>query len=493
MEKWKKKYYNEPDLILKNLFLHKNGDKGNGDDSNMATLNMTRGNPTRHLIQYAVPLILGNLFQLTYNAVDSIIAGRFIGKEALAAAGMASPVMNIIILGISGLCIGAGVLMSEFFGAGQWEKLKREMATTLLFGFGFSMVLVVLGIWLTIPLLHLLNVPEELLHITATYLRIIILGAPFTYFYNALAAALKSVGDSKTPLKFLMFSSILNGVLDIIFIGFLGFGIACSATTTVIAEAVSALLSIIYIYRKVPSLRLNRDEFRIDRGLLKSTLQYGSVTALQQACQPMGKLFIQGAVNTLGVDTIAAYNAVTRVDDFAFTPQQSISHGITTFVAQNRGAKKESRISEGFRHGLRLEFLYWIFIGLVVLLLHRPLMSLFVSGKNSKAIVLLGSQYLTTMAFFYILPGFTNGLQGFFRGMGNMQITLIGTFIQTSLRVIFTFILVPHLGIYGISFACAIGWSFMLFYEVPYYFWYMKKKGLREIKKETHCDIPSNE
>lgn len=482
MEKWKKKYYNEPNLILKNLFLHKNGDKRNGDDSNMATLNMTRGNPTKHLIQYAVPLILGNLFQLTYNAVDSIIAGRFIGKEALAAAGMASPVMNIIILGISGLCIGAGVLMSEFFGAGQWEKLKREMATTLLFGFGFSMVLVVLGIWLTIPLLRLLNVPEELLHITATYLRIIILGAPFTYFYNALAAALKSVGDSKTPLKFLMFSSILNGVLDIIFIGFLGFGIACSATTTVIAEAVSALLSIIYIYRKVPSLRLNRDEFRIDVGLLKSTLQYGSVTALQQACQPMGKLFIQGAVNTLGVDTIAAYNAVTRVDDFSFTPQQSISHGITTFVAQNRGAKKESRIGEGFRHGLRLEFLYWIFIGLVVLLLHRPIMSLFVSDKNSKAIVLLGSQYLTTMAFFYIFPGFTNGLQGFFRGMGNMQITLIGTFIQTSLRVIFTFILVPHLGIYGISFACAIGWSFMLFYEVPYYFWYMKKKGLREIK-----------
>ena len=446
----------------------------------MATLNMTKGNPTRHLIHYAVPLILGNLFQLTYNAVDSIIAGRFIGKEALAAAGMASPVMNIIILGISGLCIGAGVLMSEFFGAGQWEKLKREMATTLLFGFGFSVVVVVLGIWLTVPLLRLLNVPEELLHITATYLRIIFLGAPFTYFYNALAAALKSIGDSKTPLKFLMFSSILNGVLDSVFIGFLGFGIACSATTTVIAEAVSALLSIIYIYRKVPSLRLTRDEFRIDRGLLKSTLQYGSVTALQQACQPVGKLFIQGAVNTLGVDTIAAYNAVTRVDDFAFTPQQSISHGITTFIAQNRGAKKESRISEGFRHGLRLEFLYWIFICLAVLFLHKPIMNLFVSGENSKAIVMIGSQYLTTMAFFYLFPAFTNGFQGFFRGMGNMQITLIGTFIQTSLRVIFTFVLVPHLGIYGISFACAVGWSFMLLYEIPYYFWYMKKKGLKE-------------
>ncbi|MGN0157945.1 MAG: MATE family efflux transporter [Brotaphodocola sp.] len=442
----------------------------------MAATNMTEGNIPRHLIQYSVPLILGNLFQLTYNAVDSIIAGRFIGKNALAAEGMAAPVMNLVILGISGICIGAGVLMSEFFGAGKYNKLKREMSTMLLFGLCFSLTIVTIGIFCTPMLLQALNVPEELLKMTRIYLRIIFLGAPFTYFYNALSSALKSVGDSKTPLKFLMFSSILNGVLDLIFIGMLGFGIICSATTTVIAEAVSAGLSIWYVYRKIPLLQLRKGEFCMDRELLKQTLQYGSVTALQQSCQPIGKILIQGSVNTLGVNAIAAFNAVNRIDAFACLPEQSISHGITTFIAQNRGAKKYDRLREGFRTGLKMEFLYWICICSVVLLIRRPLVGLFVAGDGAKEIVTLGCQYLGTMAFFYIYPGFTNGFQGFYRGMGMMKMTLLGTFIQTSLRVIATLILVPRVGIYGVSFACAIGWSAMLLVEIPYYFVVRKNK-----------------
>lgn len=436
----------------------------------MAAANMTEGNIARHLIRYSIPLILGNLFQLTYNAVDAIIAGRFIGKDALAAAGMAEPVMNLVILGISGVCIGAGVLMSECFGAGDHEKLKREMSTITIFGLCFSLAIVMLGIFFTPMLLRALNVPEELLKMTSVYLRIIFLGAPFTYFYNALSAALKSVGDSKTPLKFLMFSSILNGVLDLIFIGLLGFGIVCSAATTVIAEAVSAGLSIWYVYRKIPFLQLRREEFCIDRELLKQTLQYGSVTALQQSCQPIGKILIQGSVNTLGVNAIAAFNAVNRIDAFACLPEQSISHGITTFIAQNRGAKKYERLRKGFRIGLLMEFGYWICICSLVLLIKKPLVGLFVTGEGAKEIIALGCQYLGTMAFFYIFPGFTNGFQGFYRGMGMMKMTLLGTFIQTSLRVIATLVLVPRIGIYGVSFACAIGWSVMLLVEVPYRF-----------------------
>ena len=433
-------------------------------------MDMTQGSITRQLISYSVPLILGNLFQLTYNAVDSIIAGRFIGKEALAAEGMASPVMNLVILGISGICMGAGVLMSEFFGAKQLEKLKREMSTAVLFGLYFSLTVTGMGIIFTPALLRLLHVPEELMKMTAVYLRIIFIGAPFTYFYNALSSALKSVGDSKTPLKFLMFSSVLNGVLDLIFIGGLGFGIVCSAVTTVAAEAVSAGLSVWYVYQKIPLLRLERGEFVMDRGLLKTTLQYGSVTALQQSCQPIGKVLIQGAVNTLGVDVIAAYNAVTRIDDFACLPEQSISHGITTFVAQNRGAQKPERMKKGFGRGLLLEFGYWIGICAVVLLIRNTVLKLFVTGESAEAIAVIGGQYLAIMAFFYIFPAFTNGFQGFYRGMGMMKMTLLGTFIQTSLRVIFTWLLTPSMGISGVAFACAAGWSVMLLVEIPYYF-----------------------
>lgn len=442
----------------------------------MAAVDMTEGSNTGHLIRYSVPLILGNLFQLTYNTVDSVIAGRFIGKEALAAEGMASPVMNIVILGISGICMGAGILMSEYFGAKKYENLKRAMATALLFGLYFSLAVVGLGLVVSKPLLQLLHVPEEVMGMTTVYLRIIFLGAPFTYFYNALATALKSVGDSKTPLKFLMFSSVLNGVLDLIFIGGLGFGIVCSATTTVIAEAVSALLAITYVYRKIPLLALKKDEFRIDRQMLKTSLRFGSVTALQQSCQPVGKLLIQGSVNALGVDMIAAFNAVNRVDDFAFTPEQSISHGITTFVAQNRGAGKKERIRSGFLAGLRLEVFYWMCICSVILLFRRHIIGWFVTGESAANIVDIGSRYLGTMAFFYLFPAFTNGIQGFFRGMGNVGMTLAGTFIQTSLRVVCTWILAPKLGIYGVALACAVGWSVMLLVEVPYYLIHYAKK-----------------
>lgn len=451
----------------------------------MTAVHMTQGSITRHLIRYSVPLILGNIFQLTYNAVDSIIAGRFIGKEALAAEGMASPVMNIVILGISGICMGAGVLMSEFFGSREYETLKREMSTAVLFGLYFSLAVAAAGIVLTPGLLKLLHVPEDLMGMTSIYLRIIFLGAPFTYFYNALASALKSVGDSKTPLKFLMFSSVLNGVLDLIFIGGLGFGIVCSAVTTVIAEAVSAGLSIGYVYWKIPYLRLAPGEMHMDRKLLKMTLKYGSVTALQQSCQPIGKLLIQGSINTLGVDAIAAFNAVSRVDDFACMPEQSISHGITTFVAQNRGAKKYDRLREGFRKGLLLEFCYWICICSLVLILRQKIVGLFVSEYQAQNIILLGSQYLGSMAFFYLYPGFTNGFQGFYRGMGMMKMTLLGTFIQTSLRVIATWILVPRAGIYGVAFACAVGWSVMLLVEIPYYFYLRRNHGFSRNKADS--------
>lgn len=215
---------------------------------------MTKGAPLGHLFLYALPLLLGNWLQLAYNAVDSIIAGRFIGQDALAAEGVAGPVMNLVILAISGLCIGAGVLMSEAFGAKRTARLKETLATTLLFGAALCCAAAALGCALTPWILRALAVPDSIFGITGIYLRITFLGAPFTFFYNALAAGLKSVGDSKTPLKFLAFSAVLNAVLDLILIGGLGFGIVCSAVTTVVAEAASALLAAVYMARRVPEL-----------------------------------------------------------------------------------------------------------------------------------------------------------------------------------------------------------------------------------------------
>lgn len=440
---------------------------------------MTVGSPRSHLWRYALPLLLGNWLQLSYNAIDSIIAGRFIGQNALAAEGIAGPVMNLVILAITGLCIGAGVLMSEAFGAKDYERLQKILANTLLAGFVLCCALALAGAVLAETILTLLAVPEEIFTITAAYLRITFLGAPFTFCYNALTAGLKSVGDADTPLKFLAFSAILNAVLDLFFLGVLRLGILCSALTTVFAEAVCAGLAVVYLLRRVPDLCPGRDQWRVEPAILKQVLNYGGPTALQQAIQPVCKVLIQGQVNALGVSAIAAFNAVTRADDFACIPAQSISSGISTYIAQNRGADKPQRIRSGFRTGIRMELCYWLVIGTATALLRRPLVSMFVTGEGSREVIRLGSEYLAWMALFYLLPAMTNGVQGFFRGMGKMYTTMLGTFLQASIRTLGTFLLAPRLGITGIAFSCAIGWSTMLLFEVPYYFITCRRRNLK--------------
>ncbi len=437
---------------------------------------MTVGSPPRHILSYAIPVLLGNWMQLSYNAIDSIIAGRFIGKSALAAEGIAGPVMNLVILAITGLCIGAGVLMSESYGAKDYGKLGKTLANTLMLGGLGCLAVAGIGMIFTPQILRLLEVPEEIFDITVTYLRITFLGAPFTFVYNALAAGLKSVGDAKTPLKFLAFSAILNAVLDLIFLGIFRFGILCSAATTVFAEAVSAALSLAYMVRRAPMLVPR--QWTWEKSILKKILLYGGPTALQQAVQPIGKVLIQGQVNALGVTTIAAFNAVTRVDDFACIPEQGISSAISTYIAQNRGGKQYSRIRPGFRAGIAMEAAYWVLVCTIVSFLRTPIVSLFVTGEGAAEVTALGSRYLRYMAFFYLWPAMTNGVQGFFRGMGRMYTTMLATFIQTSIRTVCTFVLAPHFGITGIAFSCVIGWSCMLLFEVPYYFITCKNQGL---------------
>lgn len=435
---------------------------------------MTTGSIHKHLIGFAVPLVLGNLFQLTYNAADSIIVGRFVGTDALAAVGTANPIMNIVMFFMIGICMGASVLMSEYFGAKNIKKFKREVSTTLIAGFIFTVIITIICILLTKPILYIIKTPIEIISEAAMYLRIIFCGLIFTFFYNVYAATLRSIGDTKTPLKFLVIASVLNIVMDIIFVVYLKMDIAGAAIATVIAQMISSLFCITYVYRKVPLLRFSREEMIVDKDLLKITLNYSWVTAMQQTCLHIGKVLVQGAVNPLGVETIATFNAVNRVDDFAFTPEQSISHGMTTFIAQNRGAKNKERINKGFWIGMKIETLYWCMIVGIVYFGAPYIMQMFVPDKTSKVVV-FGVIYLQLMAFFYLLPSWTNGLQGYFRGMGDLKVTLRSTFVQMVGRVTFAYLLAPRMGIVGIALSCLAGWLLMLAYEVPIYIKHRKK------------------
>lgn len=429
---------------------------------------MTEGSIVRHLLAYALPLILGNFFQLTYNAVDSILIGKFAGEGALAAVSAANPVMTIVILGVSGISIGASVLMSRFYGAGDEAALRREVATTILFGAAASMLVFAAGLALSPRILALMSVPPEILPQANTYLRIIFVGFLFTFQYNILAAALRSVGDSRTPVIFLAAASVLNGLLDGLFVALLRWGVAGAALATIIAEGTSALLCAVYMRRHVPLLRLGLRELRVDRALLKQTLASGSITALQQACQPVGKLLIQRAINAQGISMIAAFNAVSRVDDFACIPEQSISSGMMTCVAQNRGAGQKERVLETLRTGMTLELVYGVLICAATLLCRTPVMRLF-AAQDSERMVQMGLDYLTWMAFFYLLPGLTNGIQGYFRGMGEMKTTLVATAIQISVRTAVVYLLVPAVGLKAAAWACAIGWCCMLVYAFARY------------------------
>ena len=430
----------------------------------MAT-DLTNGNITKHLISFTIPLILGNVFQLTYNAVDSIVIGRFAGNEALAAVGTAEPVMNFLIMGIAGLCVGTSVLMSNYYGAGKYEDLKKEMGTCLRIGGIFSMVLFAGGILTSGIILKLMQVPEDILDLSVSYLRVIFIGMPFTCLYNIYAAALRSVGDSKTPIRFLAFVSILNGILDVIFVAGLRLGVFGAGLATDIAESVSAVACMIYVFKKVPVLHISRLDLAPDKEFTRKTLHYGSTTALQQCAQPIGKLAIQGVVNTLGVSTIAAFNAVGKIEDFALVPERSVSTAMMTFIAQNDGAEEKERVQKGFWTGMIIETSYFVFICIVLLLFHRQMLFLF---STDETIIREGGRYFSVMAFFYFFSAMTNGMQGFFLGKKHMKISLFGSLTQISVRVLFTFLLVSYLGITGIAFACAAGWIAMLILVIGY-------------------------
>ena len=440
---------------------------------------MTKGRPLGHLVKYAVPLLLGNLMQLMYNAVDSIIAGRFIGEDALAAEGIAAPVMNMVILLVSGITIGAGILMSEAFGAKDMARLRKLNGTTLVLGIISGSVVAVVGFILSRSILRLMDTPLSILDSTTWYLSITFLGVPFVFIFNSLSSGLKSVGDSKTPLLFLAFSSILNASLDLVFLGLLGFGIICSAVTTVVAEIVSAILAFWWMKKKNREISPSIGDMKLEKRTVLAILKYGGPTALQQAVQPCGKLFIQSAVNSLGVSAIAAFNASSRIDSFALIPEQGIAAAVATFIAQNRGGGKKERVMPGFRSGLALEICYALFIGAVVFFFRNIFVSLFVGGEAAEAVVREGSKYLYVMSFFYIFPSLTNLTQSFFRGCGKMYVTIAATFTQISFRTVFTFFLSSSIGIQGVAFASGIGWAAMLIWEIPYMLLTARRLGFR--------------
>ena len=430
------------------------------------TKDLTTGKIMPILVNFTVPLVLGNLFQLTYNAVDSIIVGHFVGKEALAAVGICNPVSTLMILFLNGLWMGASILMGIQYGAKDYETLHRQISTTLLSGAFFSFFLTLVCVIFAVPILLLLQVDPSIMSMTVQYLRIIFLGLMFTFLYNFFSSTLRALGDSASPLYFLIISAILNIFGDLFFVIVLKAGSNGCAISTVLSEALCCLFCIIYIQKKVPILRLGKKWLVFDARLLKKTIAYGWASAMQQATVQMGKIAIQALVNTMGVSVAAAFAVVNRIDDFAITPEQNIAHAMTALMAQNKGAGKNDRMREGFRCGMILELVYGAAVMLICLGFARPLMSLFVKDEE---VIGHGVVYLHLIAGMYILPAITNSLQGFFRGIGDLKVTLMSSFTNMTVRVIAAapMVLLWNFGIEALPYSYLAGWIAMLLVETP--------------------------
>ena len=432
------------------------------------TTDMTEGKIIPQLTGFTVPLILGNLFQLTYNAADSVIVGKFVGDDALAAVGTAGPVMNMVILFISGMCMGAGILMSTQYGAKKYAQLERQVSTAMIGGLGFSAAVTVLLLVFAHPLLVLLQVPQDIIGSAAVYLRIIFGGLIFTFIYNFFSNTLRALGDSRAQLIFLIISAALNVVLDLFFVLALEWGVPGSALATVLSEALCCLFCLGYIKKKVPLLCLGKKWKVFDRAVLGRTFSYGITSALQQMCVQLGKICVQTIVNVQGVAFIAAFTAINRVDDFAMTPQQNIAHASTTFMAQNRGAGKIRRMKQGFYCTILLETIYTAVVLALVFLFSRQIMELFV-GNDSEEVVTLGISYLELIAFMYVMPEATNIIQGFFRGLGDLKVTLVSTILNMSSRFLSAWVMIHimHGGFDRLAWANFFGWVAMLAFQIP--------------------------
>ncbi len=434
----------------------------------------TKGPIAPALIEFTIPLILGNIFQLLYNAVDSLIVGRFVGKEALAAVGTSNPLMTLAILFFNGLTLGAGVLIGNHYGAGEHDTMRRQISTTMLSGIVFSVCISLIFILLAKPIFIVLQVDATIMEMSVRYLRIILCGLVFTFMYNCLAGTLRALGDSLGPLIFLIISAVINVGGDLLLVVGLGMGVYGAAISTVLCEAISVICCFIYIRFRIPLLRLGRDWLVFDRTLLKQTLAYGTTGALQQATVQLGKIGVQAIVNTMGVPIMAAFTIVNRVDDFVYTPQQNIGHAMTSFMAINRGAGEKRRMRDGFRAGMLLEIAYGGILFAVCFFLARPIVALFTTDED---VIVHGVRYLQLIAGMYFLPALTNGIQGYFRGIGDLKITLISSMTNMGVRLIFAAIFVFGLGseIEALPLSYMIGWLAMLAAELPLLYKQLKK------------------
>lgn len=431
---------------------------------------LTTGHEGKSIFFFAMPMLIGSLFQQLYNTADSIIVGRFIGKEAMAAVSGANPIMFLLVAALMGVSLGFSILVSQFYGSGDLKKVKATIDTTYILLFIGSILISILGIVFGGPMLKLMNTPESVFAQSKLYLTIIFSGILFSAGYNSVSAILRGLGDSVTPLYFLIIATILNIVLDLTFIVVLRMGVEGVALATIMAQAVSFIISIIYLNKKHEVLKFKIKGIVYDNKIFKDGLRLGLPSGVQQMLFSIGNMALQFLVNSYGTSAMAAFGAGLRIENFISLPIMNLGSAVSTFVAQNIGAGENERVKKGIRESIKMTLVLAVTVIALILLFRENLIALFNTDKD---VIKIGSSYLFIIGPFFLFIGTSFVLSSAMKGAGDSIFALISSIVSLWLgRLPASYMLSKFFGTDGIWMGIPFGWTLGLIVTVIYY-----KKG----------------
>ena len=420
---------------------------------------LTQGNVTKTMLLFAGPMILGNLLQQCYNIADTLIVGRCLGPNALAAVGSAYTLMTFLTSIIIGLCMGSGAVFSVYYGKKEILQMKQRMLASFLFVAAVTIFVNVIVFVFLDAILRILQVPEDVYGLMRDYIWIIFWGIGFVFLYNYFAYFMRSLGNSLVPLYFLGAAAILNIVLDVLFVVSFQMGVQGAALATIIAQAVSGIGICVYAWCRERELWPKKQEFSIDGAAIQEVVRHSVAACIQQSVMNFGILMIQGLVNSFGPVVMAAFAAAVKIDSFAYMPAQEFGNAFSLFISQNHGGGKEERVRLGMKKAAAVSMSFCLIISTGIFVLAPKLMNIFVDISET-AIIQTGAGYLRVEGAFYCGIGLLFLLYGFYRGVEKPEMSLVLTIISLGTRVLLAYLLspMPQIGVFGIWWAIPIGW-----------------------------------
>ncbi|WP_321279198.1 MATE family efflux transporter [Marinifilum fragile] len=427
----------------------------------------TSGNVTKLIFNFTLPMLLGNVFQQLYNVVDSIIVGKVLGKEALASVGASFPIIFTLIALLIGIGSGFSIVISQFYGAKDINSVKKSIDTMYIFLFVAGFFASIFGIYYSEELFLLLQLPQELIPQATTYLDIYMAGMILFFGFNGTSSVLRGLGDSKTPLYFLILASLFNILFDVLFVMVFKWGIAGAAWATVIAQGGAFVTGILYLNRTHNIMKFSLSKLAFDKDLFIKSLKIGLPSGIQHTFVALGMMALLGIVNTFGTDVIAAYTAAGRIDSLAMMPAMNFSQAVAAFVGQNLGANKIERVRKGFKATFLMSNLFCILMTAIIVIFGSQLMKMFTTDPN---VIAIGEKYLIIVSSFYLLFSTLFTTNGALRGAGDtlipMFITLFSLWI---IRIPVAYFLSAKIGETGIWWSIPIGWSMGALLSYLYY------------------------